>query len=441
MLLAANDAGRSLSLSNNLINMKSFTPLFCLLILAAFTFTACDKCTELRDFVRYEPVYIDQAEFNAPVSFETERDIEQPGVIATYGDYLFINEYNAGVHMINNANPASPVHVGFIAINNNKHFAIKDGILLANRYNSLVAVDIRTPNQVKEVRRIANVFPDEAETTANGIISHYVRTSERGTRDCSDDFAGTWWRGENEDIFVDVNSFSSDVMSTNERAALDGSGSSTSSSAARFTLSNDFLYVLNQTNLEIFDVSAAANVSRVNTSSVNWGAETLFPLNDFLFVGGRNGVDIYNLSVGSSPQFVSRFEHTTACDPVVADEKYAYVTLRSGTTCDGFTNQLDILNIENIQQPRLIASRQLSNPRGLTIMNDMLVICDGSDGVVVFDVSDREAPTEVGRFTQEQANDVLPVAENLVVVSGSNSVFTLDVSDPASPSLVTFIKR
>lgn len=422
--------------------MKRISILLSLLAFVAMTFTSCDNCTELRDFVRYEPVYIDEAEFQAPVSFQATRDIEHPGVIATYGSYLFINEYNAGVHMIDNADPTAPVHMGFIAINNNKHFAIKDGILLANRYNSLVAVDIRTPNQVKELRRIENVFPDEAIQTPQGIISHYNRTSERATKDCNDGFVGNWWMGQNEDIFVASDSWSGATMSTTERAFITNQGNSTGSSAARFTLADDHLYVLNGNDLEAFDVSRpSAQVDHVSTTQVGWGAETLYPLNDYLFVGGRSGVEIYDLRRAENPSMLSRFDHANACDPVVADEQFAYVTLRSGTACEGFSNQLDILNIEDIRNPRLVTSHQLTNPRGLTILDNTLIVCDGSDGVVLFNVEDREQPQEIGRFIQEHANDVLPVAENFVVVSGANSVFTLNISDPTSPTLETFIKR
>ena len=38
----------------------------------------------------------------------------------------------------------------------------------------------------------------------------------------------------------------------------------------------------------------------------------------------------------------------TSCDPVVVQGDYAFVTLRGGTECQGFSNQLDIIDISTL---------------------------------------------------------------------------------------------
>jgi len=40
--------------------------------------------------------------------------------------------------------------------------------------------------------------------------------------------------------------------------------------------------------------------------------------------------------------------------------------LSSGSTCGGFTNQLDVLDIKNIKVPTLVKSYPLTNPHGLS---------------------------------------------------------------------------
>ena len=97
---------------------------------------------------------------------------------------------------------------------------------------------------------------------------------------------------------------------------------------------------------------------------------------------------IYYIDDPARPTYKSIFSHVRVCDPVVADEKYAYVTLRNGSACGGFTNQLDVVNIENIEAPVLLKSFPFSNPHGLSKDGNILFICDGDSGLKVLDASD-----------------------------------------------------
>ena len=50
---------------------------------------------------------------------------------------------------------------------------------------------------------------------------------------------------------------------------------------------------------------------------------------------------IYDNSNPHNPTYMSQFEHAEVCDPVFIEGNFAYVTLRSGSRCNGFQNQLD----------------------------------------------------------------------------------------------------
>ncbi len=404
-------------------------------------FSCADKCEELREFVRYEPVYIDQAEYERAVSLEAPQEVVNAGVIASYGNFLFINEYNEGIHIINNSDPENPINEGFISINNNKHFAIKDGRLLANRYHDLVAVDIRDANNIREINRVENVFPDESEITDQGIISHYNRTTQMETRPCEDPFRGDWWMVD-DIVMMDASVFSGNIMSNVEVGLLQSVGTigtSTSSSTARFTIAKNHLYVLNSFTLEVFDLANPENPVRSNSVNVGGGVETLFPLNDYLFIGAQQGMSIYDLSNPNTPVYLSSFDHAFACDPVVANESNAYVTLRSGTPCQGFTNQLDVVNIEQIQSPFLVSSHNLTNPRGLTLVGQHLLVCDGDAGIAIFNIENEQNVNIVGNYRDGQANDILPISSKVVVVSGEAGIYQLDISDISSPKLLSFV--
>ena len=67
--------------------------------------------------------------------------------------------------------------------------------------------------------------------------------------------------------------------------------------------------------------------NKVNVGS--WNVETIFPFKDKLFIGSQNGMFVYNINNADNPSLVGQFSHVQSCDPVIADDDYAYVTLRT----------------------------------------------------------------------------------------------------------------
>ena len=119
---------------------------------------ACkDKYTE--QYLELEPVYMGYQEFRASVKMVSRQDLVKPGKIYVVGNYLFINERMKGIHMYNNANPASPQYIGFINIPGNVDIVVKNNVMYADSYIDLVAIDITNPAQAREVGRIKSIFP------------------------------------------------------------------------------------------------------------------------------------------------------------------------------------------------------------------------------------------------------------------------------------------
>ncbi|MCF6278067.1 MAG: hypothetical protein L3J16_04870, partial [Anaerolineales bacterium] len=125
--------------------------------------------------------------------------------------------------------------------------------------------------------------------------------------------------------------------------------------------------------------------------TVAWNIETLFPYEDKLFIGGRNGMYIYDNSDPSSPIFLAEFVHARACDPVFVEGTTAYVTLSEGNRCANFTNQLDVIDISDITNPQLIKSYGMYRPKGLSVFNNTLFLCDDKAGLKIYDVTEKEA--------------------------------------------------
>ena len=123
---------------------------------------------------------------------------------------------------------------------------------------------------------------------------------------------------------------------------------------ARFTIRDDYLYTVDSYDLKTFDIKDRLNPKITSEVNLGWGIETIFPYGENLFIGAQSGMHIYGLENKEEPNYISSYEHVTSCDPVVVQDSYAYVTLRGGSECMGFNNQLDIVDISNLNKPQAI---------------------------------------------------------------------------------------
>src|SRR6476620_5485277 len=138
--------------------MKKFTPLLLLISLSAI-FSSClkDKCHQT--YTIYRPVYQTIAEVRANIKSNSPRALERPGKFFVIGNYIFLNETDRGIHVINNSNPSAPKNVAFIDIPGNIDLAVKGNTLYADLYTDLVAIDISDPLAAHVTKIVENVFP------------------------------------------------------------------------------------------------------------------------------------------------------------------------------------------------------------------------------------------------------------------------------------------
>lgn len=354
-----------------------------LVIVLSILFVApgCLKDKLTKTYSILTPVYENKTTVLANIKSNLPVTLKEPGKIYLYGQYIFLNEINKGVHIINNANPSSPVNVAFINIPGNLDIAVKGNILYADLYTDLLSIDITNPLQVKLTKVLPQIFPERQY--GNGFIQDTTKIivdwiKKDTTIDISNENNGGWGC---------IN-----CLFSNANALQDGSKSSASvpglaGSMSRFALVNDYLYAVNNSSLETISVSEASDPKYLRSNPMGWNIETIYPFKDKLFIGSSTGLFIFDIANPATPEFKGTFTHFRACDPVVADDVYAYVTLRTGTFCEGTSNQLDIVNVQNLNAPVLIKTYPLSNPHGLTKDGNTLFICDGKDGLKVYDAS------------------------------------------------------
>lgn len=411
--------------------MKTAMRIIALLVFPALLISCKDKIEQV--YTVNEPVYLSYNDLHNSFKVADGQQIVHPGKIYFKDNYIFVNEYQKGIHVIDNTDPEAPQIIKFIEIPGSVDMAIRDNILYADSYIDLVAIDISNLDDIREVKRIQNVFPYMIPDCENGIVEGVdqnqgvvvgYKATER-TVDVENNNTYPqypYWR-EDFMIMADANSFGS-KGNTN---------TGTGGSMARFMVYDDFLYTVDNSSLRLFAISTPSDPTMVKEVYVGWNIETLYPYDNKLFLGSTTGMFIYNLQDPSNPEFISQFRHASSCDPVVVEGNYAYVTLRAGNLCGDINSQLDVIDISDIQNPEQIAEYPMEEPYGLGIDDTLLFVCDGTAGLKIYNAADPKTIDQhkLAQYNNIQAFDVIPLG-NVLVMIGTDGLYQYEYSDPAN---------
>ena len=425
--------------------MKRITHLGITLLLITIMFSCqTDKCEQLVYTFEHEDIYVTQNELRASIEFQDARDLNVPGKIYFYNNLLLINELYEGIHFIDNSDPNNPEKLSFLKIMGNTDFAIKDGKLYANNQLDLLTFDISNLEDIQLEHIAENTFREYMNdpfylNSSFFLCSKPVKKVE--LMNCKDFEAqrnqSAWGQNfgpgnllaRDEDFLV----LESSVAFSNDASS---GGSGTSGSMASFIIRGDYLYTIDPNKIYTFELSEDNDPVLVNEEYVGWGLETIFAHENELYLGSSNGMYILSVENAAQPQYLSSIGHVGACDPVYVKDNFAYVTLRSGNICDGFTNQLDLIDISSKTSPVLVKTFSMTNPHGLSIASDELYLCDGADGLKVFDISDPESLNRnlIEHHNEKFAFDViaLPELDNLLIMIGAQGLVQYDFSDPSN---------
>ena len=399
-------------------------------LLALFTIQSCtqDLCNRTTTFIRFEPVYLQVDEIREDIQIQTARSLKNPGKLYYYKDYILINERREGLHIIDNRTPSNPQNIAFVKIPGNIDMAVKNGILYADNYIDLLAIDIQNPAEPRLVSRTEDVFNSLGQNRELGHLVYYEETVITEEIDCTDPQWGNPWFTRGNDILVDVafEASTAPVSNSGLPAAVGIGGS-----LAQFTLANHYLYVVDEWDLKVFDVIDCTQPDFINTVNVGWGIETIYPYKDNLFIGAADGMYIFDNTNPTAPRFLSKFEHARACDPVVVDGDIAYVTLRDGTTCQGFNNQLDVVDISTLTRPRLLTTYPMDNPHGLALKDKTLYLCDGDAGLKAFDVTDWETidQNQLAHVKGFSTYDAIALPNDILLVIGKDGFYQFNAEN------------
>lgn len=415
--------------------------IFSFLLLSITFFTSCleDECVENREFFQYQPVRMTLAEMRQDIEVFPSFALKEPGKMYYYKNMLFINERGKGVHIYNNEDPSNPVYLHFYRIHANFDIAIKDDIMYADNGIDIISLDISDLANPVITKRIENFKQAYLPAGDNSPIYLYsIALPTKAVFNCSDSNfnENEFWRGD----VLFSNTFKGgavDLGSNSSGGSTQGVGGST----ARFTLVENYLYAVSDRNLISIDISTKNMPNLVSRNGMGGGIETIFPYKNNLFIGSTGGMYIYGLDNPAYPNQITEFSHARACDPVVVQGDYAYVTLRSGSACQGFSNQLEIIDISNISSPELVKIYPMKNPNGLSINGDIMYLCESDYGLKILDVSDKLNVKELTFNEDIKVSDVIYLGDAHLLAIGNDGFYQYDVTDPTDIKLISQILK
>lgn len=396
--------------------MKKCSYLF-FILLTSLAFS----CADNEDYVNYlvnEAVYMPANQFRNSVKVTHPEPIKEQGKICFYEGFLFISEPEKGIHVIDNRDPKSPQNVAYIELLGNAELSVRNNVLYADSYIDLVWFDITSPENPKLKGRLENAFPMILPICDNNY---------------GYDYESIFGAGKPEGIIVGwtlkekrykVEKYDGDLY---YGAANSGSTGKTGS-MSRFAIYQDYLYAVIDNQLHIMDIKNTEPVQAGEPIYVGWNAETIFSYKDCMFFGTPTGMLIYSVADPLSPTFQSSLSHVYGCDPVVVEDDLAYVTIWAGNTCGQSANELFIVDVSDVKNPKQIVSYGMNSPKGLGIDNKTLFVCD--DGLKIYNAADPQKimSNVLGHYKGMQGFDVIP-ANNILMMIAEDGLYQYDYSD------------
>jgi hypothetical protein len=223
----------------------------------------------------------------------------------------------------------------------------------------------------------------------------------------------------------------------NKSTGSTGEPSGQGGSLARYTIAQGYLYMVDAQELKAFSLANPTDPQLTRTISVGQNIETIFSFQDKLFIGSQQAMYIYSIVNPSSPQLLGEASHVRACDPVIANDSIAYVTVRSGTNCGGITNALYVYNVENVLNPVQRNVVPLSGPYGLGMRGNRLYVCDGGDGLQVYNITNPIYPFEIKKVSGIFYDVIVDDADDLLFCMIQGGVAIYDISNDNMTRLAT----
>jgi hypothetical protein len=373
-----------------------------------------------------EPVFSSPETFRSSIRITSAaRSLSACGKICFYRHHhLYISDPGKGIHIINNTDPAHPQIKGYIEIPGCQDMIIHDQQLYADALVDLVWFDLSDPDRPVLQGRSENLFPDALPATNN----EYGYDYDRCQKGIAQGKIVTGWQVKERQR---QNTFNGDYASAYPAADLVLSPgkpmNDATSVGSHFSLNDRYLYAIVNSHINIIDLSTPQPQKTAEMVHVG-NVETILPYRNQLFLGTPAGLMIYSIEEPQRPTLCSQIAHVYGCNPIAIDNDLVYISIRSGNSCGQNTNELMIFDISNPKQPLKRIAHPLKNPKGLSVHNGLLFLCE--EGLKVFQIGTPESllSQQVGHFKEPNALDVIPFNDILFLIA-DNGLYQYEYAD------------
>lgn len=215
--------------------------------------------------------------------------------------------------------------------------------------------------------------------------------------------------------------------------------SGTAGSMAGMVLMNDYLYAITESHtVGIVDIHNEAVPQVMNSFFAGYDLQTIFPFEGKIFLGSAVGMFMYDVSNPQQPVSLGEFSHGRACDPVITDGQYAYVTLHAGDNCGGEANELHVIDVRSLPQSDLVRTYPLTKPTGLSKDGNTLFVCDETE-VKIYNASNPADLRLINKIIGKQPYDVITTNGRAVLVC-SNGLYQYDYRNINNIRQLSFIE-
>ncbi|MFN5021024.1 MAG: hypothetical protein ACK5GP_05175, partial [bacterium] len=205
-----------------------------IVLVACCMLQGCVKDQIMTRTTVYRPEYKTKEEVRANIKSSHPIELTAPGKLFYKDGYVFLNELNKGVHIIDVRNPASPTNIAFVHVPGAVDLAVRGNILYADMYTDLVAIDITDPKAVQLKTVVPGVFPERYYSSfipeKDMVITEWIAVDTILKHD-----EAINWGMMKSDVLMTMSASSSSPP---------GVSNGTGGSMARFALSDDRMYTV-----------------------------------------------------------------------------------------------------------------------------------------------------------------------------------------------------
>lgn len=414
-----------------------------ILVCNAVFFTSCNKDISSAEvtYTKATAIYGDLEELrNIPLT-AVAKELINPGKIYVSEDLLLIGEEKEGIHIYDNSDPENPINISFIQIPENKEFFVHGTTIYAESLYDMLKIDLSDKNNPTLVERVENAFASSFSNDRDEVLLGFEFTEVTEVLGTNEPI---WFLiSQQEEIYFDYQN--QIIPESAVPSSFAGSSSSTIGTVNRIAVQDEFVYVISNSNMTVFE--DVGGFKKSHTAEVGWQMETIYPEGGALFIGTRNSMEIFDISQNAEfPSHIGSFWHATACDPVLPTGDIAYVTLRTGDDpiCPGDQNALIVVNTEDYSIPYQLQEIAMKSPYGMTLIDDVLYVGEGENGLKSFDATNRSKLVEINHDSTVKAYDIIahPYRSDLILIAGPTGFgqYQIDAEDD-NLSLISWISH